>query len=238
MNASKTQRPHWRDLWAFVIYFGLSQIIALLLYYFYMHFAISKTPTPVLFLWTSTLTSVGVIGFLAWSHRNHLKTKLIQQLRGLKQAFLSIILAYVIYLILNVFLGVALKFLPKAWQFDNTSNQKALLVLFQDKSWLPFVFIVLVILTPITEELLFRHIIIGELGKKFGIWVMGAFSIFIFTFLHVKSATSPFEAALYLLMSCLFVIMYIRSRCNIAVSITLHMLVNGFSFLAIVMQSI
>lgn len=34
MNASKTQRPHWRDLWAFVIYFGLSQIIALLLYYF------------------------------------------------------------------------------------------------------------------------------------------------------------------------------------------------------------
>lgn len=135
-------------------------------------------------------------------------------------------------------LGVALKFLPKAWQFDNTSNQKALLVLFQDKSWLPFVFIVLVILTPITEELLFRHIIIGELGKKFGIWVMGAFSIFIFTFLHVKSATSPFEAAPYLLMSCLFVIMYIRSRCNIAVSIALHMLVNGFSFLAIVMQSI
>lgn len=238
MNTSKSQRPLWRDLWAFAIYFGLSQLIVIVLYYFYTHLANLKSPSSTLFLWTSALTSIGVMSFLAWSHRHHLKTQLTMQLRSLKQALLSIFLAYVIYLMMNIVASFALKFLPKAWQFDNTSNQKALLVLFQDKSWLPFVFIVLVILTPITEELLFRHIIIGELGKKFGIWVMGSFSVIIFTLLHVKSATSPFEAVPYLLMSLLFVIMYIRTRCNILVSITLHMMVNGFSFLAIVMQSI
>ena len=57
-------------------------------------------------------------------------------------------------------------FLPKSLQFSVTQNQQSLEQLFESHWMLPFVFIDIVILTPIIEELIFRHILIHELGKK------------------------------------------------------------------------
>ncbi|UEX89796.1 CPBP family intramembrane glutamic endopeptidase [Staphylococcus ratti] len=238
MKARQMQHPTWRDLWAFLIYFVFSQVLLTALTFFFPAFHHSKAMQPMAFLLVSALTSLCVIGFLAWSHRHQLKSKIVHQLKTLKGYARAILLSYVIYIIINAFVVRALNYLPKTWQFNNTANQKALLMLFQDKSWLPLVFIVLVVLTPITEELLFRHILIGELGKKFGFITMGSLSVLIFTLLHVQTAATPFEAIPYLMMALLFVFMYIYTRCNIVVSIVLHMIVNGISFLSIILQNV
>ena len=67
----------------------------------------------------------------------------------------------------------------------------------------------IVIAGPVVEELVFRHIIIGELGKKFNFIVMGIVSAITFTLIHVTDAKSPFEFGAYFYSSivscvCLF----------------------------------
>ena len=41
--------------------------------------------------------------------------------------------------------------------------------------FIPFAFVLIVIVGPIVEELVFRHLLIGELGKKFNFIVMGLY---------------------------------------------------------------
>ncbi|MCO4328588.1 CPBP family intramembrane glutamic endopeptidase [Staphylococcus hyicus] len=237
MNKYDTQRPVWRDLLGFVIYFFVPMIFGFIVYLIAPSSFNPNEAQPKFFILTSLFTCLSVITFFVWSHRRHLKANLFQRLRELKSQIKAMFIAYILYAMITILIAYALKFLPKAWQFNTTTNQKAILELFQDKTWLPLVFILLVILTPITEELLFRHVIIGELGKKLGVWMMGAISVLVFAMLHVAQAKSPFEILPYITMGLLFVIMYIRSNCNIAVSIALHMLVNAMAFLGIILQS-
>ena len=51
----------------------------------------------------------------------------------------------------------------------------------------------IVIVTPIVEELLFRHLLIHELGKKLTYGLMYVVSILMFAGVHVTEAQSPFE---------------------------------------------
>lgn len=238
MHQHKTQRPAWRDLLAFVIYYISTIIFGSIIYSINPVFFNHNTEHPKVYLLTTVCMSLSVIAFLMWSHRKHLKTKIFQRLRELQSQIKIVLFAYILYVVVSIVINIAFKLLPKSWQFDTTVNQKGIVELFQDKAWLPLVFIVLVILVPITEELLFRHVIVGELGKKFGVWVMGSISVVTFAMLHVTTAQSPLEVVPYLVMAALFVIMYIRTNCNIAVSIFLHMLVNAVSFMGVIVQSL
>ncbi|MCO4327427.1 CPBP family intramembrane metalloprotease [Staphylococcus agnetis] len=238
MNQHKTLRPAWRDLLGFVIYYISAMVFSFIIYSIHPVLFNYNIEHPKVFLLTSVCTSLSVISFLIWSHRKHLKTKIFQRLRELQSQMKLVLFAYILYVVVSIVISITFKLLPKSWQFDTTVNQKGIVELFQDKAWLPLVFIVLVILVPITEELLFRHVIIGELGKKFGVWVMGGISVVTFAMLHVTNAQSPLEVIPYLVMATLFVIMYIRTNCNIAVSIFLHMLVNAVSFVGVIVQSL
>ncbi|MEJ7175461.1 CPBP family intramembrane glutamic endopeptidase, partial [Staphylococcus caprae] len=62
----------------------------------------------------------------------------------------------------------------------------------------PILFLDIVIVTPIVEELLFRHLLIHELGKKLTYVVMYVLSILIFASVHVTDAQSPFEIGPYI----------------------------------------
>ena len=75
-------------------------------------------------------------------------------------------------------------------------------------------FLDIVIVTPIVEELLFRHLIIHELGKKLTYGAMYVVSVLIFAGLHVLSASSPFEVGPYLIMAIGFVVAYHYSGRN------------------------
>lgn len=224
----------WRDLWAFVIYF-LAQII---LGNVFSLFLIPSTHIPgaILLLFVSIITSILVIIYVAWSHRHGLKSKIVEILKQSKKHIKLMVSAYVIYMMANMIFTFLLQFLPEQWQFKETGNQEALMAFFQQPAWLPLVFLSLAILTPITEELLFRHVIIGELGKKLGVIFTGLISIVIFASLHMVAAHHPLEAVPYIFLATMFVIAYIKSGCNIAVSIFLHILNNTIAFIGVLFQ--
>lgn len=101
-----------------------------------------------------------------------------------------------------------------------------------------YYFLDIVIVTPIVEELLFRHLIIHELGKKLTYGAMYVVSVLIFAGLHVLSASSPFEVGPYLIMAIGFVVAYHYSGRNLAITITLHMINNLISYFSIIISII
>ncbi|SUM69216.1 Protein of pXO2-46 [Staphylococcus saccharolyticus] len=59
-----------------------------------------------------------------------------------------------------------MQFLPKHLQYSDTQNEMELDKLFENHAFIPFAFLLIVIVGPIVEELVFRHIIIGEFRKE------------------------------------------------------------------------
>ncbi len=86
------------------------------------------------------------------------------------------------------------------------------------------------IVGPIVEEIVFRHILIGELGKKFNFIAMSIVSVFLFAFIHVTDAKSPFEFGPYLILSIILVFTYLKSGRNLGSTIALHIANNFVSF--------
>ncbi|MCP6468075.1 CPBP family intramembrane metalloprotease, partial [Klebsiella pneumoniae] len=78
-------------------------------------------------------------------------------------------------------------------------------LLFRNPAFLPFTFIFVVIIGPVVEELFFRTILIGELGKKLNYIVMAIISVIGFALIHVTGAESPFEIGSYLIMAIVIV---------------------------------
>lgn len=96
-------------------------------------------------------------------------------------------------------------------------------------------FLDIVILTPFVEELIFRHLIIHELGKKLTYGLMYIVSILIFASLHCVGAKSPFEIGPYIIIASMIVFVYHKTGRNLATTITMHTINNAVSFLIMVM---
>lgn len=124
-----------------------------------------------------------------------------------------------------------MQFLPKSLQYSETQNELALDQLFKIPLFLPIAFLLIVIVAPIVEELVFRHILIGELGKKFNFIFMGIISVVTFTLIHVSGAKSPFEFGAYFILAIILVVSYLKAKRNLASSITIHILNNLISFI-------
>lgn len=150
---------------------------------------------------------------------------------------LLIIATYIVIIIATPVYDWLIHFLPKSLQFSVTQNQQSLEQLFESHWMLPFVFIDIVILTPIIEELIFRHILIHELGKKISYGFATVISVIAFSSIHVLNATSPFEIGGYFIIAIGLTLVYLKSDKNLAVSITLHALINFVSFITIVCTS-
>ncbi|ARJ51232.1 CPBP family intramembrane glutamic endopeptidase [Staphylococcus lutrae] len=224
----------WRDLWAIAVLLVVQQLLKVILNTGILsHHAI---PDTILLLLADIITSLSVILYLAWSHRHGLTTHMADALRRAKKHLRLMIWAYVLYMVSMFVTHLLIYFLPEQWQYKETGNQEALTTLFHEPALLPVIFLSLVVISPITEELLFRHLLIGVIGQKFGITFMGVVSIVFFAMLHMSAAHSPFEILPYLLLAILFVVTYIKSGCNIAVSIMMHMFNNGISFVGVILQ--
>ncbi|MCS4486442.1 CPBP family intramembrane glutamic endopeptidase [Staphylococcus americanisciuri] len=230
-----SRKVAWLDLCIIPIYV-LGQIIlpiGLLAILTLLHIEIPVTVTIML---SSVITSLLIVLFVLLSHRHHLWSKLRHHLSDLRRHVKLIALTYLGYLISNgVFLAL-MSHLPEKWQFKETGNQDALKIFFEQTQWLPIMFIGIVIAAPIMEELLFRHLLIGELGKKFNIRFMSILSVILFALLHMQAAQTLLEIVPYLLLGSMFVITYVKSNGNIAVSIVTHMFNNLVAFIAILFQ--
>ena len=149
----------------------------------------------------------------------------------LKKHWLFIIIVMCASFIISNVYDKLIELLPKYLQYSETQNELELNELFKSGIFIPFAFVLIVIVGPIVEELVFRHLLIGELGKKFNFIVMGVISALSFTYIHVSDAKSPFEFGAYLILAIALVYVYLKSNRNLASSISLHMLNNFISFI-------
>ena len=90
------------------------------------------------------------------------------------------------------------------------------------------------IIAPINEEFLFRHLLIGELGKKFSFTLMSIISVIIFASLHGTEAKSPLEIVMYLIIAIGLAYVYLKSGRKLSVAIALHALNNLIAYCAMV----
>ncbi|UXR78706.1 MULTISPECIES: type II CAAX endopeptidase family protein [unclassified Staphylococcus] len=225
----------WRDLCAFVIYILGQVTLPFMILTVFTHLKLNM-PEPIMLMIGIILTSIFVILFLIVSHRQQFRSKLVIHLKDLRQHIKLIVFTYIGYLLSNAIFMAIMTQLPTKWQFKDTGNQDSLMIFFEQPIWLPFVFLGIVILTPMTEELLFRHVLIGELGKKFGVGFMSILSVVSFALLHMQTAHSPLEIIPYLLLGTMFTITYVKSNGNIIVAIVTHIMNNGIAFIAILQQ--
>ncbi|MDQ0254159.1 membrane protease YdiL (CAAX protease family) [Evansella vedderi] len=87
----------------------------------------------------------------------------------------------------------------------------------------PLMIIVVAILVPIMEEIVFRMVIFGSLYKRFGFWIAALLSGFIFAVVHLD-----FENLLvYLLAGVVFAYLYVKTK-RIIVPIIAHVGINSF----------
>jgi membrane protease YdiL (CAAX protease family) len=147
-----------------------------------------------------------------------------------------IVLVFVITYLLSYIYNYGVQYLPGDLGFEETQNELSLQVIFSNSAFLPITFILIVIVGPFIEELFFRHLLIGELGKKFNFKIMGIISVIAFSLMHVTNAASPLEFGSYCIIAIGIVYAYLKSGRKLGVSISLHMLNNLIAFVITILM--
>jgi len=231
-----------RDFWLIPIYILANNIIPLMLLIFllvlYSAFNLdgnSLFSKHNVFITGGVIAEISIILSFYLMHINdNLKSITKKRFKQVRKYILVIFITYIFTIGLNGLYDWFMTFLPETLQYNETQNQMILEDMFENNWMLPFLFVDIVILTPIIEELLFRHLIIHELGKKITYGVASLLSVILFAGIHVLGATSPFEIGSYIFIAVGLVFVYLKSSKNLAVSISLHAFNNLISFIAIV----
>ena len=100
------------------------------------------------------------------------------------------------------------------------------------------IFLSITLIGPISEEILYRHLLIGEVGKILPYKVMAIISILLFAVIHILSAKSLLEILTYLVLAVPIVLSYLKSNFNVFVSISLHVFINITSYIYIYICSL
>ena len=248
-NEFDSKRIVKRDFWLIPTYLVMNIVFPLILTFIVMamisgitggHISESKF-TKYYLGYAQVFTLIGQCLVLVVFYLMHRKTIIpiaISRFKALKKHIPLIIIVMVALYVLQGVYGYLVEFLPKQYQFDDTENNKMIIKMFEINWLWPVLFLDIVIITPVVEELLFRHLLIHELGKKLTYGVMYVVSVLGFAGLHMTSASSPFEVGPYIIMATGFVVAYHLSGRNLAMTITLHMINNFVSFIAIIMSII
>ncbi|MRM66821.1 CPBP family intramembrane glutamic endopeptidase SdpB [Staphylococcus aureus] len=222
----------WRDLLIIPIIGVLSFALTIAAYIGPILFNYYEIDSNLIFVSTITQALAYTIGIGAF-YLFHLKVMTSRLRAGfayIKKYWLRLSITYIIALILIYTYEYMTQFLPKHLQYSETANELELNKMFEVPAFLPVAFLLIVIVGPIVEEIVFRHILIGELGKKFNFIAMSIVSVFLFAFIHVTDAKSPFEFGPYLILSIILVFTYLKSGRNLGSTIALHIANNFVSF--------
>ncbi|MDH9160177.1 MULTISPECIES: CPBP family intramembrane glutamic endopeptidase [Staphylococcus] len=240
MNIWRQNKVVKKDFWLIPIYIITYTIIPTMLFLFLYIIMLTLNMKNEALISTNTITILGgllaeiiiLLSFYAFHHKEGIAYIGIKRFKNVTRYILLIIATYMFIIILSPIYEWLITFLPKALQYGVTENQKEINGMFKEKWLLPLVFLDIVILTPMIEELLFRHLIIHELGKKITYSLAAMLSVILFASIHVLGATSPFEIGGYIIIATGLVFVYLKSGMNLAVSISLHALINFISFIA------
>ncbi|MCU5745316.1 CPBP family intramembrane metalloprotease [Staphylococcus sp. SQ8-PEA] len=229
-----------RDYWLIPLYFIVPAIVELVIKLLFSIFIpefnqsgedsiVSNTASLI----ADTLGLLLILLVFYLMHRRHHLLKVARQrFKAVRYYIFLIVVTYIITILLETGYDWLTQFLPKSLQFNETQNEESVNQLFHVGWLMPITVINVAIITPFVEELIFRHLIIHELGKKITYQVAAALSVFLFTSVHVIGATSPFEFGSYLFIAIGIVFVYMKSERNLAVSITFHMLCNLIASIA------
>lgn len=227
-----------KDFWLIPIYLIVTNVFALLLFYLVTQFNVTfaEVEHPI-YIISSVIGSATLLYIFYFMHRKHQIIKVaLNQFRQLKSYIMLFVGTYMVSTILIYIYEWLTTFLPESLQYSETQNQMELLALFDNPWLLPLLFIDIVILTPFVEELLFRHLLIHELGKTFTYTLMTIISIVVFGCLHMTGAQSPFEIGSYLILGGSIVFVYLITGKNLAAAVSFHMLNNLIAFILIVVS--
>ncbi|ATH59437.1 MULTISPECIES: CPBP family intramembrane glutamic endopeptidase [Staphylococcus] len=164
-------------------------------------------------------------------HMNDFKYHLRKNINFVKNHYLFLIIVTVTMMVCSTIYNTIMQYLPDGIGFSETQNELELMGLFDKPAFLPVTFLLIVIGAPLVEEICFRHLLIGELGKKFNFIAMGIVSTILFSLMHVVGAESPFEIGSYLILAIAMVYVYLKSGRKLIASVSLHMLNNLISFI-------
>lgn len=87
------------------------------------------------------------------------------------------------------------------------------------------------IIGPMNEELLFREVIIGQLGTKLPKWILVIVSSVLFGLIHITSIDQLPQTLPYIWNGLMLSLLYVRNKDNVLLSSGAHMLNNIFSIL-------
>ncbi len=134
---------------------------------------------------------------------------------------ISIPMVVLLTLILETFVT---KFLVNT---DQSVNQD---LVNQAASEVPFIFAVLLVgvVGPIVEEIVFRHILVNKFSSYVGTAIASIVSILLFTVLHSQNLS---DFAIYLPGSVIYTVAYLISKRSLAYIIAIHVLNNVLSLI-------
>lgn len=82
------------------------------------------------------------------------------------------------------------------------------------------------IIGPMNEELLFREVIIGQLGTKLPKWILVIVSSVLFGLIHITSLDQLPQTLPYIWNGLMLSLLYVRNKDNVLLSSGAHMLNN------------
>ncbi len=94
----------------------------------------------------------------------------------------------------------------------------------------PVMTLSVVLLGPIIEEILFRHILFGNLNARFGFWIAFAVSSVLFALIHDDN-----RFLVYIAMSFAFTVAYAKTR-RLIVPIAIHAFNNALVMVALLLM--
>lgn len=179
---------------------GLLPVIFILSAYYLLLSALSSFGTVILFF-TELLQSLKTVG---------------------KRWYIKIPVLFIAYAAITAAGAVVDMFVSSDMQNEQIVRDMA--------SSMPFIvsFLYLAVYTPIVEELIFRHILIGKLSRNWNVYMMSAVSCFIFAAAH---SFRPVDLIIYLPMSIGFTAVYLLSGRQVGYSLLLHILNNSMALM-------
>lgn len=198
-------------------------------------FEVNTSGTPAIIL--EIVGFVIIMGLWILFHRHTFKQEWRLGIQNIKQHWKLIIITFVVILAFKeIYPYLVDAFAPEQWKFEETQNDKIIEGMFDTPISTVLAFFSIVIIAPMTEEFLFRHLLIGELGKKLNFYVMSVISVIVFASLHVTEAKSPLEIVMYIAIAVGIVYVYLKSQRSLAVAMTLHALNNFLAYLFMVIM--
>ena len=158
-----------------------------------------------------------VLGLFFTLHKFYIANVVRRQYRiAIHQYLKFMIIIVIVSVMLYYGFNALVHMLPHPFGYVDTQAQRRLEV---------------VLLRPLIDELLFRHLLIHELGKKFNLLVMMIVSVLIETIVQVYDLISILEAIPYMIISIGAVMVYMKSGKNLAASYLYHSTVQLIIFI-------